>query len=193
MIAIALLAFSIVLLGFLIRFESVQALDNLITYDIQRLRTPYLDTLLTFITHLGGSVALSTVTILSVGAYYLLGYPREAFLISICFLVLPLNLLLKEIFHRPRPAKEKHAILVRTRGKSFPSGHTMCSTAIYGFNVFLLAALTQYSPQLLIGSAFGLLTLIGISRTYVGAHWFTDVLCGWSAGTIIVLLLVTAY
>jgi undecaprenyl-diphosphatase len=103
-----------------------------------------------------------------------------------------LNELLKAAFARPRPPLAFH--LTEVRSMSFPSGHAMESAIIYLTLAALLARLVR--PRLLrlyfIGLAFLLTFLVGVSRVYLGVHYPTDVLAGWTAGLAWALLCWTA-
>ena len=77
---------------------------------------------------------------------------------------------------------------------SFPSAHTLHSTVIYGFLVVLLATpLDQDKRWPLYAFAIVLVTLIGMSRIYLGVHWFSDVLAGWVLGLLWVSVLGLAW
>lgn len=93
------------------------------------------------------------------------------------------NVILKWIFHRPRPGI---AQLVEAGGYSFPSGHAMVSISLYGFIAYLIwknshCFLWKRLAVLLLGM---LILMIGISRIYLGVHYPSDVLAGFSAGMI---------
>ncbi len=99
-----------------------------------------------------------------------------------------LNAVLKHVFARPRPPLAFH--LTEVQSMSFPSGHAMESAIIYLTMAALLARLVQ--PRLLqlyfIGLAFFLTFAVGVSRVYLGVHYATDVLAGWTAGLAWALL-----
>lgn len=76
------------------------------------------------------------------------------------------------------------AMDVAAQGYSFPSGHAASSVAAYGS----LAA-HEKKRKLLWALAFLLPLLVGFSRVFVGAHYPTDVLCGWLLGALIVALI----
>jgi undecaprenyl-diphosphatase len=79
-------------------------------------------------------------------------------------------------------------------GSAFPSGHAAQSMAVYGVLAALLAGSgPSWTTKLVSWSTALLLTgVIGVSRIYLGAHWFTDVLAGWALGALWLLALVTA-
>ncbi len=99
-----------------------------------------------------------------------------------------LNALVKFSFHRDRPMVVPH--LAEVSNASFPSGHAMISAATY-MTVGALLAHTQPSRAVriyLLTLAAVLSILIGLSRLYLGVHWPSDVLAGWSFGSAWALL-----
>jgi len=90
--------------------------------------------------------------------------------------------ILKEIFHRSRPA----GALIAETSSSFPSAHSVISVAFYAFVFYLLARNTKccFSKYLLISGVFIAPILLGFSRLYLGVHYLSDVLAGYAIGDV---------
>ncbi|AII50970.1 phosphatase PAP2 family protein [Hymenobacter sp. APR13] len=93
-----------------------------------------------------------------------------------------LNLVLKQFYNRPRPLLP----LVSASGLSFPSGHAMISASFYGLLVYLVQ--THVRPQglrwLLTALLVSIILLIGLTRVYLRVHYATDVIAGFTAGLV---------
>ena len=89
---------------------------------------------------------------------------------------------LKYLIDRPRPELVPREALTFT--SSFPSGHSMMSAVVYLTLAALVARLMERRrlKAYALTVALGLTMLVGLSRVYLGVHWPSDVLAGWSAG-----------
>ena len=113
---------------------------------------------------------------------------------------LVLNPMVKNIFIRRRPyfdhpeiqclkPVDKSADIydIAAQGYSFPSGHSTNAVTVY-------SSLPQYKRNKAL-SVIGVLLplLVGVSRVCVGAHYPTDVLCGWLLGLAVILVVPVLY
>ena len=141
------------------------------------------------ITGLGGAGVLTLITLASAG---FLALQRKVQLALYLLLAVGsgtvLSTLLKMGFDRPRPDLVAHGQIVYT--SSFPSGHSMLSAVAY-LTLGALLASGQTNLRIrayLIALAALLTVLVGATRVYLGVHWPTDVLAGWTAGAAWALL-----
>ncbi|HEY3243203.1 MAG TPA: phosphatase PAP2 family protein [Phycisphaerae bacterium] len=138
---------------------------------------------------LGGPAVLVSMTLAVVG-YLLMERRRHAMwlvLIASAGGTL-LSYILKETIGRQRPSVVPHLALVHT--PSFPSGHAMLSAIVYlTLGSLLMRVVPRRREKIYFVSVAMMLTfLIGLTRIYLGVHYPTDVLAGWSAGLVWALL-----
>lgn len=102
-----------------------------------------------------------------------------------------LNRSIKHTIMRPRP--EYDLQLIHPGGFSFTSGHSSSSIMMYGLLVWLIRRYVK--DKRIANIATVILTMmwisIGISRMYLGVHYPTDVLGGWTLGMIVILVTIT--
>lgn len=77
---------------------------------------------------------------------------------------------------------------------AFPSSHATMSLVIFGFLAMLCSReMTVKKRWLPFGLALFLILGIGYSRLYLGAHWLSDVVGGFSLGTAWLILMTVAF
>jgi undecaprenyl-diphosphatase len=103
-----------------------------------------------------------------------------------------LVVLLKIFYQRTRPLP--FVVDLPATSYSFPSAHAFSAMLLTGLLVYFLLGTIREWPHrlgLLIGASF-LALLIGLSRCYLGIHWFSDVIAGFVLGIIWLTFLITA-
>ena len=153
-----------------------------ILYALQEIHSPILDAIMLFITSLGDDGwlwLLIGVVCLCFKKHRKMGL--QVLLSMLCTFVLG-NLILKNIFARPRPCDIDTAVtllLSRPHGHSFPSGHSINS---------MVAAVALFLNNKKIGiPALIIATLIGFSRLYLFVHFPTDVLGGFAIAILVAI------
>lgn len=91
-----------------------------------------------------------------------------------------LNLATKQVFARERPSLWESIAPETTF--SFPSGHAMGSMTL-AWVCLLLAWRTPWRWPVMI-AALLFTTLVGLSRVYLGVHYPSDILAGWTAASV---------
>ena len=90
--------------------------------------------------------------------------------------------IIKHVYERPRP--EEALRLITEDGFSFPSGHATAVTALF-VSLVLVLTTTRVGRRLrylLWAAALALIVFICVTRLYLGVHWVTDVIGGFSVG-----------
>jgi len=136
------------------------------------------------VTWLGSSFFIIPFGI-AVGGYLWLGRRtwRPLVMLAVAFLgAAGLYDIVKPAVGRARPAS---ALQVGGPdvGRAFPSGHATQSISFYGMLAVVL--IIRYAPRhrVLIAMGAALITIVvGASRLYLGVHWLTDVLGGYTLG-----------
>ncbi len=156
-------------------------LDERILLWIHQFANPWLDHLMLGVTRLGNPSIVIPLAGLGVSWLLWRRQGRRAAIFALnCAGGAILSTGLKMFFGKPRP--ELWPRLIDELTYSFPSGHALGSMVLYGFLAYLLA---QRWPQMrgwIYGAAVLLIGGIGFSRLYLGVHWPTDVLAGYSVG-----------
>lgn len=144
---------------------------------------------LRLITELGSTTAVTAVAFLTLLVGVLIGpwLHGVAGAVTIGLAALG-NELFKDVIARARP--DLLDPVVQERGFSFPSGHSALGMVAWGV-LGVLVLRSRLPRSVRIGIVAGLAVvvfLIGVSRVWLGVHYPTDVLAGWTAGAVIVLV-----
>ena len=166
-------------------------LDFFTFNELQQLRTPLADQWLLWITRLGSSIALYGFTGLMVAWLLWRRYWRAVvhWLVAIAGVAL-LTQAAKHYTMVSRPIESLTSVL----GYAFPSGHASLSLVVFGFLAVIVAR--EVPPRwrwIPYSVAFFPVVAISFSRVYLGAHWLSDILGGWSLGLVWITLLGIAY
>lgn len=135
------------------------------------------------VTALGGGPVLTLITVLAIGYLVARGRGWPALILAGASASGAwLNSALKQFFVRERPDIVPH--LMEVSSASFPSAHAMNSAVVY-LTLAMLLMLTERRGSVrmyLLGVALLLTLVVGATRVYLGVHWPSDVLAGWSIG-----------
>ena len=137
------------------------------------------------ITALGGGVVLTLFVVIVVGFLLMQRLWLTALATALASLTggWAVDLIKGQVL-RARPDLVPH--LVDVSGYSFPSGHATSSAVVYLTLAALAGQVTRdrAGRRYLLVTAVLLVGAIGCSRVYLGVHWPSDVLAGWSFGNL---------
>lgn len=157
------------------------------------LRHSKLNNQMLFITYLAKGEIIATGTIIFLLIFYL--HKKWRFINTLLISVLGGELfvwIIKNIIERPRPPLIN--ALVTESSYSFPSGHTFVAITFYGLLSYFIIQ-SEKNKFLKIASfllTLILISLIGTSRIYLGAHWPSDVFASFAAGLAWLSILITS-
>ena len=177
LVAVSSSALSGLLLLVLLGVPAVNDWDVTLSQAIQGARFPILDDLMLVASSFGDTVMLTMIaaiiliTLVSSGCWKRAGVCLVAFAGTAMFVSL-----VKWMAHRPRPLADLYSGI---DAYSFPSGHMANSAVILGtFALLLSQAWTPRYRVAILGGFSVLVSLIGVSRVYLLAHWPSDVIAG---------------
>ena len=155
-------------------------------YALEKIRTPFLDTVMGLVTNLGGEAVFIAAAII---VFWCLNKSCGYYMMTVGFAGTIINQFLKLWFRIPRPwVKDPNFTIVESAradatGYSFPSGHTQNAFAVFG-------APARYFKSSALRIVFILLiALTAFSRMYVGVHTPLDVGVSLIVGTLLVFVI----
>jgi undecaprenyl-diphosphatase len=183
-------------------YEAVTDEDGVADFDqpvldaAQTVRSPWLNTTVTAFTNIGGPIGMPILALLVMG---ILTFRRRSWTPAILITTAAVGSLLmtvaaKQFIGRARPAL-REAVPPFEYSASFPSGHSLNAVVIAGVVAYLLilSQAKRRSKILTVGAAALFAVAMGLSRVFLGHHWFTDVLVAWTLGVAWLALVITAH
>jgi undecaprenyl-diphosphatase len=165
--------------------------DLAVTNWLQAHGTERGESIFSAISLLGAPVLIAVLVITAVALLGRQDWRRLTMLAVTCGGGALLDGALKWAFQRARPT---FASEFRTTSWSFPSGHAMNSLIVYGLLAYWLAsALPRTRRKVIFAAAVVLIGAIGYARIYLGVHYLSDVVAGYCAGFIWLIVCVTGY
>lgn len=163
--------------------------DNQINNFFYNLQTPFLNGFFNVFTLFGGVKGLVGFGIIVFGVFLL--YKKRNFLIPFIIGILGTEVfvLLGKVFTgRIRPTGEEY---------SFPSNHAAISLIFYGFIFLVIKNQKTYKKDYLLKitniSLIIVILLVGISRLYLGVHFLSDVLMGYTIALLWLIISINIY
>jgi len=138
-----------------------------------------------FFTDLGGIASMALLAVM--GAIWQTAINHRVLAVAWLAIVVGgaiLNMGSKDSFQRNRPPASLRERVVHETNHSYPSGHAMGSAIGYGMLGYALILPQRRRPRRVAALLLmaGLILMVGFSRIYLRAHWFSDVVAGWSIG-----------
>lgn len=159
----------------------IQQLDLQIVLWMSQHRSELLTDIAVFLSNIGGLPAMLVILgIVCLQRFYVKKYTHIIFICLGLFGSAAIGWLLKYLFNRARP--EQVYPIVETYGASFPSGHSIYAAVLSCLLVYLCH--THHQLKSIQFLACSWLIMMGVSRVYLGAHFPTDVIAGWSIALI---------
>jgi undecaprenyl-diphosphatase len=160
-----------------------QAFDVAVLQWIHLHQHPLLTQLMIEMTYLGtGTVVITIVGVTALFLWHTEHKHSARLLLAATIGNILLNNALKLVYHRQRPSVFEWQTVALS--SSFPSGHAMSSTVVYGTVAYLLMRLQKHTwaKMLTLTGAIILILLICLTRLYLGVHYPSDVLGGIIVG-----------
>jgi undecaprenyl-diphosphatase len=193
-VAVAIAAFGV--LFTIVRRDRSHAIDLRVTLGVQHISNPWFERLMRAVSWPGFPPQSRIIPVLIPLLWLVLGFPIEALFMFLSWGAGGISFLVKRSMRRPRPLPAMVRVApARLGGSSFPSGHVLIYSGVYGFLAFLLETLVRGNRMRRAAVTFlvGLIALVGPSRIYLGHHWFTDVMASYLLGVSYLLGLMSLY
>lgn len=172
-------------------------IDLQISQIVQSINIPGFESLMVLVTTMGNAIWHIILAGVSVLVIYKIWSKQDALALFLSSTgAYFISIVLKTLIARPRPDPNLiHQFSTFSKADSFPSGHVLNFIGLYGFLFFLTyLKLKPGRLRVVLLTVFaGLIFLVGLSRIYLGAHWFSDVLGAYLIGMIWLYVMIRLY
>ena len=191
--AITAIPFILICLTAMIDVDFLTVIDQSIGQHLYQWGPAPFSTFVQSFTLIGNAQGIIPLTLIIAGIFYYISRKWQI-LLWIVFTILvgagPVVALIKNIIQRARPSYVPH--LVDQGGYSFPSGHATGAVLAWGTLAFLswYYFKDKYPKMMpyLIGFTIFMVVAISASRLYLGVHYLSDIIAGWSIGATWLIL-----
>jgi undecaprenyl-diphosphatase len=172
--------------------ESVYRFDLWLEQNIQQIWQPGLIKPMILVSQIFSPATFFSIA-LAAAIYFFV--KQERYKASLIFMSvnggLILSAILKRLINRPRPVDG----LVLETGLSFPSGHALAALTFFALVLLFFTRKigNRWLSYLFAFINIFLIILVGFSRIYLRAHWFSDVVAGYALGLFWLTLLILAF
>lgn len=184
------------LLTRLVKSGKTAELDARVTLAMQRQQAPWFSRLMHWGSWAGFPPQSRTLPLLYPSLIALFGKRLDAGFQLAGWGTSAISGTLKMIMKRPRPVEGRFRVAkARIGGTSFPSGHVINYTGIYGMLAYLAGQRIEERRlrRAVIAFCATKIALVGPSRIYLGHHWFTDVVTSYLLGSSYLVGLTALY
>ena len=180
----------------LVKSGKTSELDAKVTRAIQQQQNPWFSRLMHAVSWAGFPPQSRTLPIVIPALIGAFGNRLDAFFQLAGWGTSAIPGTLKMIMKRPRPVEGDFRVTkARIGGTSFPSGHVINYTGVYGMLAYLASQRIKHKGLRRATIAFfaAKIALVGPSRIYLGHHWFTDVVTSYLLGSTYLMVLTSIY
>jgi membrane-associated phospholipid phosphatase len=173
-----------------------QAIDERITRSIQKVDAPGFDPLMQAVSWAGFPPQSKFLPLLIPMAMLSAGRPLQALFQLMGWGTGAISGGIKRTMKRPRPSHPDIVVAkARLGGSSFPSGHVIIYTGVYGMLAYLAHVNIKFGllRKAVVGLLAGMVALVGTSRVYLGHHFTSDVVVSYLLGTSYLVGLTSLY
>jgi undecaprenyl-diphosphatase len=184
---IGLILIGFAFLTFLVCTFPASVIDRTFSEELQENQNPLLDIVMKTVSWFGYMPFSLIIVLLTALTFYLFKYKREALYVLLTLTSGIVSTAFKIAVDRPRPTKDMVTIIEIAGNQSFPSGHTLFYVMFFGFVVLLmrnLKSIAAFVRVIVTTFCLFLIFTVPLSRVYLGAHWFSDVLGGFMLGIV---------